>query len=444
MTRALPAVLLSGLLLAGACSGGDHAPILLVGIDGLEWRVLLPMLADDELPNLNRLVEEGSYGLLRSMHPTFSPIVWTTIATSKTPREHGIQGFVKKGESGLYTSGDRRTKAFWEILSDYRRRVAVVGWWITYPAEPVNGVMVAQVNTVPKQSGRGILKGDLVEGLGRQTFPPELADECLAIHARMRRNLAGHTRRVFGEFRHPLEGTPARLWDQTQWAFLADATYAEIAAGLAGDGYDLLAVYFGGADVVGHRFWRYMQPELYSHPPTTEEIENLGRVIPDYYRWIDSAIGRIVAAMPPDVTVIVVSDHGMQPVNRRRPYNPNDLPRQIRSGNHPRALPGAFLMAGPGVRQGPELDAASTSHAELPIVASVHDVTPTLLAMLAVPTGADMKGRVLTELLTSVPRIRTIASHDTPEWLATRGDVDPTLGDDPERLEQLRALGYLD
>ena len=39
-------------------------------------------------------------------------------------------------------------------------------------------------------------------------------------------------------------------------------------------------LYFGGTDVVGHRFWRYLQPERFEHPPSAREIEELSGVIP--------------------------------------------------------------------------------------------------------------------------------------------------------------------
>ncbi len=73
-------------------------------------------------------------------------------------------------------------------------------------------------------------------------------------------------------------------------------------------------------------------------------------------------------------------------------------------------------------------------------------VTPTLLELLDVPVGEDMKGRVLTEWLADgVSRAGSVPSHDTPEWLAARGELDARRPrPDAERMKQLRALGYID
>ena len=71
----------------------------------------------------------------------------------------------------------------WNILTDADRTSYTIGWWMTFPAEPVRGVMVAQVNTItPKmrREGTGIWKGQLVENLEGQVFPAERSKDVLA------------------------------------------------------------------------------------------------------------------------------------------------------------------------------------------------------------------------------------------------------------------------
>ncbi len=36
-----------------------------------------------------------------------------------------------------------RTRTIWEIASKFNKKVAVVGWWATWPAFPVNGYLVS-------------------------------------------------------------------------------------------------------------------------------------------------------------------------------------------------------------------------------------------------------------------------------------------------------------
>ena len=79
------------------------------------------------------------------------------------------------------------------------------------------------------------------------------------------------------------------------------------------------------------------------------------------------------------------------------------------------------------------------------MVGSVFDVTPTLLALLRIPGGEDMDGKVLTGLLSEgVPATPPIPSHDSLEWLESRLERKPPELDRREYLAKLRALGCLE
>src|SRR5260370_38396139 len=97
LLAALLAVLLA-LAAALAAWGPRHGapakvPLVVIGIDGGEWRVLRRMWQDGELPSLRRLADHGSTARLRTAYNA-SPVIWTTIATGVTPAEHGITDFV--------------------------------------------------------------------------------------------------------------------------------------------------------------------------------------------------------------------------------------------------------------------------------------------------------------------------------------------------------------
>jgi hypothetical protein len=121
-------------------------PLLLVGIDGATFDRILPLAEQGRVPNLAGLMERGSWGPLETLEPTVSPAIWTTVATGRLPEVHGIVGF--DGVPGftmstLPTSQMRRVRAFWNVLSEHGRSVGIVGWWATWPAEPVDGFIVS-------------------------------------------------------------------------------------------------------------------------------------------------------------------------------------------------------------------------------------------------------------------------------------------------------------
>ena len=97
--------------------------LLLIGMDGLEWRVMLPLLKAGKLPAFERLMRSGVYGKLETLVPTISPIIWTSIVTGKTPAKHGIAGKIFKDDQGnrgrTFNSTDRKTKALWNIFTDF-------------------------------------------------------------------------------------------------------------------------------------------------------------------------------------------------------------------------------------------------------------------------------------------------------------------------------------
>jgi predicted AlkP superfamily phosphohydrolase/phosphomutase len=129
-----------------ACRRGD-APgrVIVFGLDGADPATIDLLLSEGKLPHFAKLRQQGAYAPLLSQKPLLSPVIWTTIATGKTPDQHRIGHFVAvnaAGEQLPVTSRMRQVKALWNILSDRSRSAAVVGWWATWPAETIRGSVV--------------------------------------------------------------------------------------------------------------------------------------------------------------------------------------------------------------------------------------------------------------------------------------------------------------
>ncbi|MGB0641014.1 MAG: alkaline phosphatase family protein, partial [Myxococcota bacterium] len=96
--------------------------LVVLGIDGATWTVV----ERAETPNLDALKAEGFWGDLMAAEPMFSPLLWTTMATGKTPDEHGIRG--------LNTRADQATAArFWEVARSHDLTVGLYKWLVTWP-----------------------------------------------------------------------------------------------------------------------------------------------------------------------------------------------------------------------------------------------------------------------------------------------------------------------
>jgi predicted AlkP superfamily phosphohydrolase/phosphomutase len=251
-------------------------PILVVGIDGGEWKVIRKLWAEGRLPNLRSLAERGTTATLRTAYNS-SPVIWTTIATGVTPREHGITDFVvptPKGDVPI-SSDVRKVPAIWNMLSQSGRRVAVLGWWGSWPAEEVNGVVVTD---------RALLD------LERRVSPPSYLPTFLEEIRRAREEPS--------------------LFGAEDEAEMRDRAIARAAVTLAGQGFDLLMVYFRSPDIISHNHWRSYEPEAFKGAADPADRDRDMDQIPRSYEAVDQTLGRLLKAGPKDLNVLVISDHG--------------------------------------------------------------------------------------------------------------------------------------
>ena len=67
--------------------------------------------------------------------------------TGVSPLEHRILDFVRvnpaTGQKEPITSDERQVPAIWNMATAGGKKVGALGFWATYPAEPVNGLMVS-------------------------------------------------------------------------------------------------------------------------------------------------------------------------------------------------------------------------------------------------------------------------------------------------------------
>ncbi len=249
-------------------------PLILLAVDGADWRVVERLWQDDRLPHLEELAARGVAAPLETFHHA-SPVIWTTVATGVLPDVHGISEFVvptARGDQPV-ASSLRRVPALWNMLTASERRVAVVGWWATWPVEEVNGVIISDraVHEIPDR-----------------VWPPDrlasFETELAALRAEERET-----------------GPPSMLE--------ADRVLARAAVGLAGEGYDLLLVYLRGVDISCHFHWRAVTTDAVVGADAGHLAAERELVFREY-ELVDHTLGELVAASEGAANVIVMSDHG--------------------------------------------------------------------------------------------------------------------------------------
>lgn len=428
---------------------------LLVAIDGLTWERLYPMAQEGRLPRLASLMTEGAFGILHS-YPTrrpsndetgyWSPVVWTTLATGLPVSEHGIDDFgILDEDTGRRTrakSWHRKAPAFWDLFSAFGRTVGVVGWWATWPAEDVHGVLAS--------SGLGLRGNRELPGLSVEaegwfgeleglTHPPEFVAE-ISQDVGVPRDVAAFLHEeIFPVDKYPLLLTEADL-RTIQSVLWQDQLYHDIALHLLETrDLDLVSVYYEGFDVLGHHFWRYMDfPEdtpfdrVFYNPPRDESHR---RIVDRYLEVLDGYLGELLDRAGDDATVVVVSDHGFTTVE--------DHPSHADHSPY-----GVFLARGRGIREGYDLNLSLRGVAQSTVYGdvTVFDVLPTLMYLHDLPVSEELPGEVLERIvepsyLDDHP-IRTVPTYGD---FAEDREVDIRSGevDEEEYRERLKSLGYL-
>lgn len=266
--------------------------VMVIGLDGATFDLMRPWLAEGKLPTIARLMCEGASGEMASVPNMNSGAAWATFATGLNPGKHGVYWLVeyKPNSYELQPTNalSRHGETIWARLSRRGKRVAVLNVPITWPAEPVNGVLVAGWDC-PGVRSRGF------------TYPPEFAQELL--------------RACDGEFiitaayeapEATLKGDLAlgirTIHKQTE-SHLKAARYV-----LSRGPWDLFIVIFTATDIAHHLLWKTFDPNHPAYDP--QEAARYGGAIYDIYRQLDDAIAELLRYADEDTTVIVMSDHG--------------------------------------------------------------------------------------------------------------------------------------
>ena len=404
------------------------AKVLLIGWDAADWKVINPLMAAGKMPNVHRLVRNGSSGQIATLHPPLSPMLWTSIATGKRPFKHGVHGFTEPAPDGSgvrpVTNLSRTSKALWNILSQNDITSTVVGWWPSHPAEPIRGVMVSDRY---HRAGGPLDAGWPIAP--HTVHPAELAGTL----AERRVHPDSLTPQLVEPF-IPLAGEIDQDKDKRLAAFLrtlAEAMTIQAAAVWLLDNRPagFVAVYFEALDHFCHAFMRY-------HPPRQSwigerDFELYGGVVSMAYQFHDQMLGTLLERAGGDTTVILMSDHGFHP-DHLRPAAIPDIPAGPAIEHRDF---GVFAISGPGIKRNEVLHGAS-----------VLDVAPTVLTLFGLPVGQDMDGKVLSQAFEKTPAIEFISSWE--EVPGADGRHPPHTRLDAvaarEALEQMIALGYIE
>ena len=269
--------------------------IIVIGLDGGTFDLLNPWMKAGFLPNLNEIVKEGISGTLRSSIPPVTVTAWSSFMTGKNPAKHGLfEFFIKKKNSYQevpINANMRDGEAVWDILGKNGSTVLVLNVPTTYPPRPVNGALVAGFLT---PSGKqdfiypSYLVKEIEDKFGKY---PLYIKTPVALVSYFDESID----RLLGECREMLD------YKVKVAHYLMDKFES-----------DFIVLHIWGTDRIQHELWDVLDPHHPRH--NKKRAEKYGQKIIDYYRQVDTEIGKLMKKAGDEAAIFIISDHGFVPI----------------------------------------------------------------------------------------------------------------------------------
>ena len=379
--------------------------VYMILLDGASLEVIAPNTAGGRFPNFGRLLDGGAVMHLATLRPTQPAPVWTAVATGKLPYKTSVysagryvvpgsdqpldllpdfcfaQALVRLGliEEEGRASDAVRARPIWELLSGYGITAGVIDWPLTYPAHGVNGYLISDEFLHRDPASVIASTGELP-----LAYPPEAADEARAARLSATRGSAS-----IAFAAQPASGARLREGQvMPENALAADAAAEQIAEAFGSlRPVQFTAIRYPGIDAVGHYYLRYALPREFGDVSDEERLRH-GRVLEQYYTYLDGIVGRAMTSLGPDDLLLVVSGFGMEPLSLGKRVLERVIGDPELSGSHERAPDGFVMAYGRNVAKGNLLRA------------SVVDIAPTVLYYFGLPIARDLDGFARTDIFT--------------------------------------------
>jgi hypothetical protein len=271
-----------------------------------------------------------------------------------------------------YSSTSLAAMPLWRVAGRYGVRTGLIGLPLTHPADIPTGFIVSdrfhrRTDSAAVLDAMPAVSPPRLDELARAVMAAEQMQPPAERHVRL--DLLPQT----GESGSTVE---------------ADRLHHILAQQLGpAEHVRLLAVRYAGLDAVGHYYLRYAMPDAYGDV-SEEERRQFGRVLDDYYAYVDSLVGDALATLGEDDLLLVVSGFGMEPLTFGKRLLERMVGDERFTGTHERG-PDGFLLA-----YGSAVSPARQSRG------AVVDVAPTLLYFFGLPVARDMDGFARTDLFT--------------------------------------------
>ena len=262
--------------------------MLIIGLDGLTFKVINPLIRSGHLPNISNFFKQGITGELKSTLPPVSGTAWHAFKTGKNPGKTGVYDFMKYNPHTNKTRIIHIAKVpgikFWDIIEQYSEsKLGIYNLPTTYPPSKINGFMVSGF--------------PLADGTTDYTYPLKLKEELDDI-------VDGH--KVDINYKD-YENYESFLGDLNTLLNQRLKVYQYLR-----DKYDPEFFIFTltCTDRLQHFMWKYISQE---NSLTNSHIKHYRTEVLNFWEHLDEILGEIINSVKKDTSIIILSDHGFGP-----------------------------------------------------------------------------------------------------------------------------------
>jgi tetratricopeptide (TPR) repeat protein len=431
--EAAPAVA-AGRIADIAARAEARPPVIFIGLDGADWALLDQYAARGVMPVLRGLIAEGASGTLETIHPALSPLIWNTMLTGVGPLEHRVLDFLRvnpvSGQREPITSDERKAPAVWNMATAAGKRVASLGFWATYPAEAINGLLVSdRLFTFLYSESEppvGVVNPPGDDDWARETLK-RVEDE--VDYAQLHELLPWLTEDEYktataatDPYAHPVGALRRVLVETRVYDRLARQYFSRAKP-------DLTVLYIQGTDTVGHVFAPYAPPR---QPSVAEaDFERYRAVAERYFAQIDRMLGEYRKLAEGAGAVLVLgSDHGFK-WSEGRPETLSSVANATAAKWHTDS--GIYLIWGGGTKP-------TSGHTGR---GGVAQVAATLLALAGIPAATNIAGPPLPGAPAAIGTPVDYTRYYSPAAVVAATESAARSKVDQETVDKLRALGYI-
>lgn len=273
--------------------------LFILGIDGATFDIINPLLGGGELPHMQRVIERGVHGILRSTIPSLSAPAWVAFMTGKNPGHYGSYHFRKINVDtydNIYNLDLINSSAFsgdtvFDYLGRMGYRVGMTTIPVTYPPWELNGFMISGYPCPDPDENPNF------------TFPWNLGEE-------LRENL-NWTEKENSQSIPKAEMRGATNPDDVLAGGITLMNRATDQTLRLMDRFesDVTVLVWGAIDRAQHTLWKYHDPSHILH----RRENGFQPYIQHLYRHADHLLGKIMDHIGPEARLIIVSDHGAGP-----------------------------------------------------------------------------------------------------------------------------------